>query len=212
MKKSSLKLLLCRHGESYENVKGHLAKVINDARLTKKGTKQTRAFIPIFKKYHVEKIYYSPKKRTKGISLVINKTIKIPHESTLDLTERNWGAWGSHPWKKVSEKLDKLSIKRRYTIVPPRGESWKQFEKRLLKALEQIKNEAKKERYQTVAIITHRGCLRAILPVLNKVHIKKHKEFDTKLGSITVLSINKENKYEMEKFNHIPKGERLTKK
>lgn len=71
-----MKILFCRHGESSENVKGMKAKAVNDARLTKKGLKQTYSFIPIFKKYGVQKVYYPPKERAKKIVLLI-KYIKF---------------------------------------------------------------------------------------------------------------------------------------
>ncbi len=194
-----MKILFCRHGESIDNTKEDLCPVVNDSPLTLKGRKQELAFVDVFKKYGVEKTYYSPKQRTKGIGEILDKTLKIPHEVLEDLSERNWGDWGPQPWKEVRKKLDKLSIEERYTLVPPNGESWQQFEKRFFKALDKIKGND----HRCVAIITHKGSLRAGLPILNKVNIDKHKEFNTDLGSITIFNVNGD-KYELEKFNYVP--------
>ena len=200
-----MKILFCRHGESLENAKGRMATVINDAPLTKKGLKQTHAFIPIFREYGVKKVYYSPKERTKKIGKIIDEKLKIPHETVNGLTERNWGSWGHLPWHEVSERLSKLSIKKRYEMTPPGGESWKQFERRLLKAIQKIEVESKKEGYDTVAIVTHRGSLRAMFPVLLGESIKKHREYSTDVGSISVMNKKDKPHYSLSVLNVVPK-------
>src|SRR3989344_276066 len=208
----SMKILFCRHGESLENARGRMAKVVNEARLTKKGLKQTYAFIPTFKKYGVQKVYYSPKERTKKIGKIIDEKMNIPHKVIPELTERNWGTWGNLSWHEVSKKLDKLSIKKRYEMIPPKGESWKQFEKRLLKTMEKIEAEAEKEGYKVVAIVTHRGSLRALFPILLKKSIKKHREYSTDVGSISVVNKIKNLHYSLSVLNVVPKKGKLIKK
>lgn len=199
-----MKILFCRHGESLENTKGREAKAVNDASLTKKGLEQTYSFIPVFKKYNVQKVYYSPKERAKKIAEIIDKKLKIPHEIVNDLTERNWGEWGHLSWEEVSKKLDKLSIKQRYEIVPPKGESWKQFEIRLIKSLKKIETEAEREGYKSIAIVTHRGSLRAMFPVLLKQNIKKHREFSTDVGSVSIIKKLEKSNYSLSILNYVP--------
>jgi len=200
-----MKILFCRHGESVENAKGRIATAVNDAPLTKKGLKQTYAFIPIFKKYHVQKVYYSPKERAKKIGKIIDEKLNLPHELVPELTERDWGIWGNLSWHEVSKKLDKLSIKKRYEMAPPKGESWEKFEKRLLKTIKKIENEAEKEGYDVVAIITHRGGLRALFPILLKKSIKKHREYSTDVGSISIVNRIKNLHYSLSVLNVVPK-------
>ena len=207
-----MKILFCRHGESSENARGREAKAVNDADLTKKGLKQTYAFIPTFRKYGVQKVYYSPKERAKRIGKAIDERLKIPHEVAKELTERNWGEWGKLSWEKVSKKLDKLSIKKRYEMAPPKGESWKQFERRLLNVVEKIEIEAEKEGYKVIAIVTHRGSLRAIFPVLLRKGIKKHQEYSTDVGSVSIVSKIKKLHYSLNVLNYIPKKENPYKK
>lgn len=200
-----MKILFIRHGESTENAKGKNAIVVNNAPLTKKGLKQTYGFVSLFKKYNVQKVYYSPKERAKKIGEIIDKKLEIPHKTVSELSERNWGGWGNQPWKEVSKKLDKLSLEKRYKIIPPKGESWEQFEKRLLKALKEIETEAEKKNYKVIAIVTHRGCLRALFPILSKEGIKKHKDFSTEIGSMSIVSKLKKAHYSLDILNVIPK-------
>ena len=200
-----MKILFIRHGESIENIRGKMASVVNDAPLTKEGLKQTYAFLPVLKKYGVQKVYYSPKERAKRIGEIIDKKLRIPHEAVSDLSERDWGTWGNKPWREVSKKLDKLSIKQRYEIVPPKGESWKQFEKRLLTAIKRIEAEAEEKGYNSVAIVTHKGSLRAIFPVLSKTNIREHKKFSTELGSISIVSKTDKAHYSLDMLNLVPR-------
>jgi len=196
--------LFCRHGESKDNTKGDMCPVVNDSPLTEKGKRQELAFIDIFRERKVKKVYYSPKQRAKGIGPIVERELSISHETLQDLEERKWGTWGNLPWKKVSCKLEKLSLEKRYTIVPPKGESWLTFEERFLDAIEYIRKDMLKHKYDIVAIITHRGVLRAGLPILTEEGKSKHKEFSMELGSATIISY-KDGKYHLKEKNIVPK-------
>lgn len=195
--------LFCRHGESEDNTKGRLCPVVNDAPLTEKGKRQELAWIEIFRNKKVQKVYYSPRQRTKGIGPIVEKELEIFHEVLQDLEERKWGEWGHNPWEDVSEKLEKFSLTERYAFAPPRGESWMQFEERFLSAIDYIKQDMKENKYKTVAIVTHKGSLRAGLPVLCKAGKSKHKDFSMKLGSVTEISLTKD-EYILESKNIVP--------
>ena len=197
-------LLFCRHGESEDNTKGELCPVVNDAQLTEKGKRQELAYLEVFRGQGVKKVYYSPKQRTKGIGAIVERELKIPHETIQDLEERKWGDWGHLPWKQVSSKLDKLSLEERYLLVPPNGESWLEFERRFLGAIQHIRKEMVKHKYEVVAIITHKGSLRAGLPILTEQGKHKHEEFSMDLGSISVVSYEN-GKYYLKEKNIAPK-------
>lgn len=196
-----MELILCRHGESHGGIKENFAGVADDSPLTKKGLKQTFIFIKIFKKYGVQKVYYSPKERARKIAEIIDQKLKIPYQVIPELSERNWGKWGNEPWEIISKRLDKLSLEKRYKFTPPDGESWKHFEKRLLKAMRKIEAEAIRERYKTVAIVTHRGSLRALFYILLKANIKKLKKFSIEVGSCFILSKKSKSSYSLEILN-----------
>lgn len=199
-----MRILFCRHGETTENVKGDFARVNNDSFLTKKGLKQTRSFLKLIKKYKVKKIYCSQKKKTRKIISLMDKKSKIDSEVIFELNERNWGDWRDKSWKEIQEKLNKFSIEKRYTLVPPKGESWQEFEKRLLSTLNKIEKDALKKEYDCIAIVTYKSCLRALLPALLKKNPKDHEEFSMDEGTCSILE--KEGKdYKIIHFNERPK-------
>jgi broad specificity phosphatase PhoE len=78
------------------------------------------------------------------------------------LAERNWGEWEGKAWPEIEEVLKPMTIEERYTFVPPMGESWQQMESRLKGAIDNVM----KSGYETVAVITHEGALRGIIPLM----------------------------------------------
>ncbi len=62
------------------------------------------------------------------------------------------------------------------------------MEKRLLSALDKIKKEHK----ENVVILTHVGCLRALIPALKKVERSHHHKFNVEPGSITCFCTQKQ--------------------
>ncbi|MEK7118321.1 MAG: histidine phosphatase family protein [Patescibacteria group bacterium] len=74
-------------------------------------------------------------------------------------------------------------------MKPPNGESWKQMEERIFDALEGITEE--NDVGENILIVTHRGNLRATLPILARVGRERHEEFSVPLGSLTKFSFGK---------------------
>lgn len=180
-------IILCRHGESFNNVKKDLARTNDNSRLTFKGEKQSKKLSSVLKKYKVAKIFFSSKHRCADTAKIICKTLRLPSQAMAEFKERDWGNWGFKTWSEVSNRLDTFSLDKRYKFTPPKGESWKSMEKRLIKGL----NKILKQKQNVVAIITHRGCLRAILPVLKRVSRSQHYKYDVKLGGTVVIHLNK---------------------
>jgi len=54
-----MKIILCRHGESINNVKKDLARTNDNSRLTRKGEKQAERLALLLKKYKIEKIFFA---------------------------------------------------------------------------------------------------------------------------------------------------------
>jgi broad specificity phosphatase PhoE len=103
------------------------------------------------------------------------------------LNERSWGIYEGTAFEKVFQKLDKMDINTRFNYKPKGGESWKEFEKRLLVTIEEIveRNEGK-----TVAIVTHGGTIRALIPILKKV--PREISFEDKIAnnSLTIFKLD----------------------
>jgi len=185
-----MKLLLIRHGETADNLKGTLSPVKSTADLTENGVQQAHALAPLLAKHNIEKIYCSPLARTKHTAETLAKELNIPFEIKEDLQERSWGDWGTEGkvWTDVQAIIKDYPIEKRYTFIPPNGESWKAMEERLLATINQIKKEHK----ANIAIVTHTGCLRALLPILKKDSIDNHQKYSVKTGTVTCFCTEKE--------------------
>ena len=181
-----------RHGQSEGNVLGAEGLVMNDAPLTDRGANEAKAVARYLKDIgvNVTDIYTSPLGRSHQTAEVIAKELGLPVKVKDGLRERNWGIWGNLAWNEVSDRLSTKSIEKRYTFVPENGESWQQMEKRLFDALEEVAEENNEG--ENILIVTHRGCLRAILPVLVKASKDKHEDFSVETGSLTKFSFDKE--------------------
>lgn len=181
-----------RHGESEGNTLEDACPVMHNTLLTGKGKKEAQRIVDHFKKNKVDitDVYTAPQSRSYQTAEVIATALNLPLKTKDGLRERNWGEWRDLRWMEVSERLDALTIEERYSFIPEGGESWRQMERRLFDALEEITEE--NAIGENVVIVTHRGCLRAILPMLAKSGIGQHKEFSVPLGALSKFSFEKD--------------------
>jgi alpha-ribazole phosphatase len=105
------------------------------------------------------------------------QSLNVPLYAQKGLQERDFGSWSKWEWPQISMKLDKLRLEDRYTFAPPNGESWQQMEARLLVALKNVSSLG----YDNVAIMTHAGPIRVLLPIL------RDRPMDSTLKLIPVL-------------------------
>ncbi len=194
-----MKIIFVRHGETKDNLKGINSPVLSTAELTENGINEVRQLAQKLKKYNFEKIYYSPMQRTKQTAQIIASEDNIQTKEIEELKERDWGDWGKQgkTWAQVLEIIKDYDIKKRYEFTPTNGESWKTMEKRLIRFVEKIKKEYQKN----VIIVTHTGCLRALLPVLKKDNITNHESYSVGTSTITVFCTEK-NEYDIIGFKH----------
>lgn len=186
-----MKILFVRHGETEDNLKGFDSPCLSHADLTENGKSQVRQIAQTLKQYSPQKIYYSPTARTTQTAQIIANELSISTEKDDRLTERNWGDWGEEglTWRELTtSKLNDLTPQDRYELLPPNGESWKDMENRLLQCVDDLKENHE----ENIIVITHTGCLRALLPALIKESIDKHQEYSVKTGSVTIFCTQKE--------------------
>lgn len=181
-----------RHGESEGNVLGDTCPIMHDTPLTSRGRKEAEDVASYLQKEKVpvSHIFTAPKGRSFETAQIIASAVGLPVVVKGGLNERNWGSWASLRWEEASERLEAMTLDERYTFVPPEGESWKEMESRLFSTLEEIAVESVDG--ENVLIVTHRGCLRAILPVLAKATREKHKEFSVPTGALSKFSFRKD--------------------
>lgn len=180
------KLLLIRHGETEINQTGNIHKANDSAKSTALGRKQAQEAANLCKREHVTKICTSPEIRAQQTATIVAHYLQEDIHILDDLRERNWGEWSQFSWEQIKSRLEKMSFQERYTFSPPGGESWKDMEQRLQQAIELIKG----EQGDSVAVITHGGAIRALLPILLNRKREESFQIDPGNGEVLIFSFN----------------------
>ena len=126
------------------------------------GHKQVSRMAKVCQIEGVQAVVHSTQPRAALAAALLAQTLAVPCIAQEGLQERHFGDWDEWEWPQIAAELSKLTIDERYTFQPPNGESWQQMEDRLRVALADIAVHG----YQSVALVTHWGPIRALLPVL----------------------------------------------
>lgn len=183
------KIILVRHGETEINAIGKTHQFLDAEQLNATGIEQIRKTAQKLVPFLPLKIYSSTEPRAIQSAKIISDELHVPFEQIPDFVERNWGELSGKPWPEIKQILDKLSLDERRCFLPEGGESWEQFEKRLITGLESAlaKSESK-----NIAIVAHGGVLTVLMPhLLNgppEEALKPEHMFDN--ASITVFNYN----------------------
>ena len=182
-------LILARHGETDWNKNGLLQGSSDFAKLNNVGKKQAKALGKALLSLNVDIIYSSPLKRASETAEIINKILKKEMVFDDALKERNWGDWEGRDAAVEFLRLEKMDIRTRFNFMPPNGESWKEFEIRLIKSIEKIIENNNDKR---VLIVTHGGSIRALVPVIKKVPREQTLHLKFANTSISIFKLNKD--------------------
>lgn len=193
------KLILVRHGETGVNVEGKIHKHKDTECLTANGILQMEKTSDALRKYKPGVVYHSKTYRAKQSAEIIARSLETPIIEVEGLEERNFGDYAGLSYQELKEKagLENMSFEERYTFHPPNGESWRETEERLLKALSKILAENKGE---NVVIITHGGAIRIYMPILLGLAKEESYKYDPDNASITVFEY-KDSKFTQVVYN-----------
>ena len=180
---------MARHGETDWNKNGLLQGSSDFAKLNNVGKKQAKALGKALLKFNVDIIYSSPLKRASETAEIINKILKKEIVFDDALKERDWGDWEGRDAAVEFLRLEKMDIRTRFNFMPPNGESWKEFEIRLIKSIEKIIENNNDKR---VLIVTHGGSIRALVPVIKKVPREQTLHLKFANTSISIFKLNKD--------------------
>lgn len=174
-----------RHAESINNTRGHHAIVNDDSPLTEQGEQQGTSLSAYFHKQGVTHVYTSSQRRSIHTAGDIQSSTWCWYTVIEDLGERRRWVWWEETWQTVSKRLAHMSFEERYTFVPPQGESRQQMEQRLVATMQDIIS--KHTENDSLVIVTHKWCLRALLPTLLASDRTQHETYDVEVWSITHL-------------------------
>ncbi|MBI3988101.1 MAG: histidine phosphatase family protein [candidate division NC10 bacterium] len=154
------RLLLVRHGESLWNserrIQGH-----QDSGLSPTGRLQTERLADRLKGRSFGALYSSSSQRAKESAEILSAAVGLPVHLRDDLREIRLGRWEGKTVQEIEEEdgdLYQRWLTRPLEATPPGGEGLVPFQKRIVTALEGIRD-AHPE--QDVLIVTHAGAIRA---------------------------------------------------
>lgn len=128
------KLILVRHGETNKNISNKLHQSGDLELLNENGVTQ----ITKTKLAGIDVVYHSLEARAVQSAKIISDLCGVTAVPLEGLQERNWGVYSNKPWSEVSKILEGLTLEERYLYIPENGESWKDFESRLISVIKNI--------------------------------------------------------------------------
>lgn len=193
------KIFFVRHGETVLNENGFVHDYHNISPLSQIGVRHIERLGESLQNENIEFIYHSPAVRATQSARILANILDLKDLfADYRLEERNWGEWGGKKWEEIAEKLGVMNITERYQFIPPNGESWENFEKRLLEFWQDLQL----NQYQNIAIVTHMGSIRALLPLILSQPREKSFDYSFANASITQLE-NDGDRYKIIKMNDI---------
>jgi broad specificity phosphatase PhoE len=186
------RLILIRHGETRKNVEGKTHDFADLEKLTPHGIDQMKATGIALEMYAADIIYCSKETRANESAQLLAGKLGLKIIEMEGLGERNWGDFAGLPFDEIKLKtgLENMPFDKRFTFTPPNGESWKEVEERLLKALYKIIDGYSGK---TIVLVTHGGSIRTLIPVLLGVDRTESYKYDPDNASITVFDYDGNN-------------------
>ncbi len=154
-----IKLILVRHGETIENVRG-ICQGQTDGTLSKKGIAENKLLAKELSDHQIHKIYSSPLKRAADTAKEISKYHPIKLEFRDNLMEWYLGALQG---EKFPDDFD-------ITNLSDELENAELVKKRLLYFLEEIRDQHKDE---TIVIVSHGLTIKVLTTILKKLHLSR---------------------------------------
>ncbi|MSU54366.1 MAG: histidine phosphatase family protein [Candidatus Staskawiczbacteria bacterium] len=198
-----MKVIIVRHAQTNENLKGGDAARDSEALLTEEGVFQAKKLGHHLKDYKITQAYTSPQKRaidTAQEVLAYHVEAKIDHID--DLREQNLGKLSGLP-KNTIREMHKQTGLPFADFRPEEGESYGDVQKRAAKFFHELLQKHKQD--DTILIVTHGGTLGVLLlhileKELTEENYKAHKSENT---AFTMIEITDDKKFRPHKINSL---------
>ena len=183
------KIILIRYGQTEVSKISKMHFTNDDSLLNTTGVDQITKTAQILKAYSPFKVFASSEKRAIQSGEIISNLLKIPFETVSGMEERNWGSFSGRPWIEIETILKTMSLEDRFSYKPPSGESWQEFEARLIKSLDNIITQHPTE---TIVVVSHAGAIRALMPYC--LGVEKQESFNYNLDNASITVFNYQGK------------------
>jgi len=170
----SYKLFVFRHAETFDNRRG-IFSGWRDSKLTSKGLAQAQKIAEQLKQYQIDYAFTSHLKRArKTLEIVLEAHPPVPVFVDDRLIERCYGLLQGKSKGKVADENPKwfAQVHRGYESAPPKGESLKIVEKRVLSFLKQL-SDWLGQNPGNVAISCHSNSIRPIRRIFEHLSLKQ---------------------------------------
>ncbi len=179
------KLILVRHGQTEKNIAGVVHESGDVEELTSTGTVQIDKTAERLKEFQPNKVYSSKERRAIQSGELIASKLDISYEAIDGMEERNWGELSGKTWAEIQAILEPMTLEERYTYIPPGGESWEQFERRLISTVSEL---MEKNKGDSIVVVSHGGAIRALMPYLLGAPKEESFKHNPDNASITIFS------------------------
>ena len=194
-----MQTIFVRHGELNGEDPNILHGANDPVSLSEKGRNTMTALSLVLGKMDVGVIVSSPEIRTKESAEIIARKLSIPTQYIDELQGRKWGDFSGKSWSEVSKILSDKTLEERYEFTPPNGESWKQFESRMLATVRTVSQDFIKN---NVCIVSHGSSIRVLLPKIFGIPVAESLKLYPGYGSISEVEYDGQN-YINPLFNQI---------
>jgi len=159
-----MKLFLIRHGQTTGDLEDRYGGTYDD-HLTELGHEQLQATAQILTDSRVKTIFHSPLIRARESATIISNHLDCPLVEVKGLKERDYGILGGLTKAEALERYPEAAEAHKdHTNTDPEGESWKDFNDRVITAFREIVEQAP----ETAVILAHGGSLKRILTHLGE--------------------------------------------
>jgi broad specificity phosphatase PhoE len=194
-----MKLFLVRHGQTKWRKIGFLS--YTDLELIKKGISQAKKIALKLKSEKIDRIYSSPLKRCRQTAEIVGKELGLKVFLAPELKEVNFGIFEGLSLEEAKKKYPELFLARqrdKWNFRIPRGESYKDAAKRVLKFLKKLSD----KKIQNVILITHVTIIKILLRLFSNLSMEEIDQIRFSPTSLTILE-RKNKKFRVLAINDI---------
>lgn len=210
-----MNIYLIRHGRQ-------CSKLCNiDVELSPEGREQADLVGKRLKNYDIDVVYSSQLIRAKETADIINSYLNKPRVIDERLMEANFGLMTGKSNEVIAEEFGEY-LKQRSSMVEdmtyPEGENCQMVYERAKQAIDDIVNDAIKNGYKNICIVTHGGVLRALVTGIMGAPYKRWLSVGRQIENCSISEIlfdENSKTYHVERFNdyaHFEGQDRLLRK
>jgi len=181
-------LFLIRHGETEWNRKLRYQGQ-TDIDLNETGFNQARLLSESLENQKITRIYTSDLKRAANTASIIAKPHDLKLNKEKKLREISFGEWEGMNYEEITKEYPKLFKKWRndpVSVSPPEGETFSEFQERVIYIINRIKDLHTGER---VAIVSHGGTIRVYLAHILSMPLIENKKLSIHNTSLSHIKI-----------------------